>query len=240
MRAASLQAMPTALIFVPGLLCDARLWRDQAAGLADLAPVSIADITLDDSVEAIAARLLAAAPPRFTLIALSMGGYVAFEVLRQARERVEAIALFSTSAAPDPPARAAERQASLASLKAGRFAGVTDRLLPRLIDARHVDGPVGADLKAMAGRVGGEAFVRQQTAILNRPDSRPLLPDLDIPTLVAVGDGDVLTPPTEAVAMFRALPRPRFHLFHRCGHLPAIEQPNTTTELLRGWLETTG
>lgn len=228
--------MPTALVFIPGLLCDARLWRDQQAGLQDLAPGVIADVTLDDSVSAMAARLLAAAPPRFTLVGLSMGGYVAFEVLRQARQRVEALALLSTSAAPDSPGRAAERQASLSSLAAGRFAGVTDRLLPRLIDTQHLDGPVGDDLKAMAQRVGGEAFVRQQTAILHRPDSRPLLAELDIPTLVAVGDGDVLTPPSESVAMFRALPRPVFHLFHRCGHLPAIEQPAETTRVLRAWM----
>lgn len=224
------------ILFIPGLLCDARLWRDQREALSDLAPATIADVTLDDSVAGMAARLLAQAPPRFTLIGLSMGGYVAFEVLRQARERVGALALLDTSAAPDPPERSAERQASLKSLPTGRFAGVTTRLLPRLIDERHVDGPVGDDLKAMARRVGGEAFVRQQTAILNRPDSRPLLNSLDIPALVAVGDGDVLTPPSESVAMFRALPRPSFHLFHRCGHLPAIEQPEETSRVLRVWL----
>lgn len=228
------------IVFIPGLLCDARLWRDQVAALSDLAPASIADVTLDDSVEGMAARLLAAAPPRFTLVALSMGGYVAFEVLRQARERVGAAALLDTSAAPDAPGRAAEREAALASMGAGRFAGVTDRLLPRLIDERHLGGPVGEELKAMAQRVGGEAFVRQQTAIMRRPDSRPLLGSIDIPVLTAVGDGDVLTPPSQSVAMFRALPRPRFHLFHRCGHLPAIEQPDETSAVLRDWLTAVG
>ncbi|KQW72069.1 alpha/beta hydrolase [Phenylobacterium sp. Root77] len=227
------------IVFIPGLLCDERLWRDQQAALADLAPSIVADVTRDDSVAGMAARLLADAPPRFSVVALSMGGYVAFEVLRQARERVGAVALLDTSAAPDAPGRSAEREAALASLSRGRFAGVTDRLLPRLIDEQHLGGPVGEDLKAMAQRVGGEAFVRQQTAILNRPDSRPLLGSLDIPALVAVGDGDVLTPPSESVAMFRALPRPWFHLFHRCGHLPAIEQPEETSALLRRWLATT-
>lgn len=224
------------ILFIPGLLCDARLWRDQQAALSDLAPTLVADVTQDDSVAAMAARLLAQAPPRFTLIALSMGGYVAFEVLRQAKDRVEALALLDTSASPDPPERAAERQAGLKSLSTGRFTGVTTRLLPRLIDEQHLAGPVGDDLKAMAQRVGGEAYVRQQTAILGRPDSRPLLGLIDMPVLVAVGDGDVLTPPSESVAMFRALPRPSFHLFHRCGHLPAIEQPDETSDVLRRWL----
>lgn len=234
----------TSLVFVPGLLCDARLWRDQVAGLSDIAASTIADVTLDDSVQGMAARLLALAPARFTLVGLSMGGYVAFEVLRQARERVEAVALFSTSAAPDPPERAAERQAQLKSLTSGlasgRFRGVTDRLLPRLVDDRHVDGPVGEEIKAMADRVGGPAFVRQQTAILARPDSRPLLAGLDMPVLVAVGDGDRLTPPERSLEMFRALPDPSFHLFHRCGHLPAIEQPGETSAVLRRWLDSLG
>jgi pimeloyl-ACP methyl ester carboxylesterase len=226
----------TPIVFVPGLLCDARLWRDQAASLVDLAPSSIADVTRDDSVIAMAERLLAEAPPRFNLIALSMGGYVAFEVLRQARERVAAVALLDTSAAPDPPSRTAEREATLQSLAHGRFAGVTDRLLPRLVDEQHLDGPVAEDIKAMAQRVGGEAFVRQQTAIMTRPDSRPLLASLDMPALVGVGDSDVLTPPGEAVAIFHALPCPTFHLFHRCGHLPAMEQPQETSRVLRNWL----
>lgn len=226
----------TPIVFVPGLLCDARLWRDQSAALADLAASTIAEVTLDDSVAAMAARLLADAPPRFTLVGLSMGGYVAFEVMRQAPERVRALALFDTSAAPDAPARRAKREAGLRSVGTGRFLGVSDSLLPTLIDARHLDGPVGREVAAMAQRVGAEAFVRQQTAILNRPDSRPLLASITVPTLVAVGDGDVPTPPQRSVEIFRGVQRPSFHLFHRCGHLPAMEQPDETTAVLRRWL----
>ena len=94
------------LVFLPGLLCDGRLWRDQAETLADVAEPTIADLTLDDSVAAMAARALAGAPRRFALAALSMGGYVAFEMLRQASERVTRLALLDTSAAPDTPQRA--------------------------------------------------------------------------------------------------------------------------------------
>jgi pimeloyl-ACP methyl ester carboxylesterase len=228
------------IVFVPGLLCDERLWRDQAKALSDLTTCCTADVTKDATVGEMAARLLAAAPPRFTLIALSMGGYVAFEVLRQASDRVQALALFDTSASPDPPGRAAERRAALNSLSSGRFVGVTNRMLPRLVDEQHLDGPVGQELRAMAERVGGEAFARQQRAILTRPDSRPLLPSISIPTLVGVGDGDVLTPPEEAVTIFRGVQHPSFHLFHRCGHLPAIEQPEATTDVIRAWLGTVG
>jgi hypothetical protein len=107
---------------------------------------------------------------------------------------------------------------------------------PSRVDERHLRGPVADELKAMARRVGVDAFVRQQKAILGRPDSRGLLPTIDIPTLIAVGDGDALTPPSESIAMFRPIPNPTFHLFHRCGHLPAMEQPETTTAVLKRWL----
>ncbi|RAK56962.1 alpha/beta fold hydrolase [Phenylobacterium deserti] len=227
----------TPLVFVPGLLNDERLWQDQRVALSDLGETFVADTLQDDSIGAMAARLLDEAPAGpFVLIGLSMGGYVAFEVVRQAPDRVAALALFDTTAAPDPPSRRAAREMGLKSLAAGRFQGVTDRLLPKLVDARHLDGPVGDEVKVMARRVGGEAFVRQQTAIIGRVDSRPLLPQITAPTLVAVGDRDQLTPPAEAVAMFRELPRPAFHLFHRCGHLPPLEKPEETSELLRRWL----
>ncbi len=226
----------TPVVFIPGLLCDARLWRDQVDGLGDLATSTIADVGLDDSVGAMAARLLDAAPPRFTLVGLSMGGYVAFEVMRRAPQRVAALALLSTSAAPDTPARRTEREAGLKAVATGRFLGVSRRLLPRLVEARHLDGPVGHEIAEMARRVGGEAFLRQQTAILNRPDSRPTLGEIAVPTLVAVGDSDVMTPPALSIEIFRGLQRPSFHLFHGCGHLPPMEQPQATTALLRRWL----
>jgi pimeloyl-ACP methyl ester carboxylesterase len=228
----------TPLVFLPGLLCDERLWRDQAEALSDIATPFIADLTLDNSVAAMAGRALGAAPDRFALAALSMGGYVAFEILRQAPQRVTRLALFDTSAAPDDPARIAQRKVGIASLKIGRFAGVTTRLLPQLVHPSHVAGPVGEELKAMAARVGGDAFLRQQQAILGRPDSRPLLATIAVPTLVAVGDGDVLTPPAEALEIHHGIAGSRFHLFRNCGHLPAIEQPRETNEVLRAWLAT--
>lgn len=228
-----------ALVFLPGLLCDARLWRDQADDLADIADPTIADLTLDDSVAAMAARVLEAAPERFALAGLSMGGYVAFEILRQAPHRVERLALLATSAAPDTPARAENRRRAMAALQVGRFLGVTQRMVPQLLHASRLDEPLGAEVKAMAARVGGPAFLRQQSAILGRPDSRPLLASITVPTLVAVGDSDQLTPPAESQAIHAAIAGSRLHVFEACGHLPAMERPDETTALLRAWLTET-
>lgn len=224
------------LLLLPGLLCDQRLWRDQARALGDIAEPSIPDLTLDDSLSAMASRVLDAAPKRFALTALSMGGYVAFEILRQQPERVTRLALLDTSAGIDSPQRVSQRMAGVQSLKHGRFFGVTARMLPQLVHAHHVHGPVGEEVQAMAKRVGGEAFLRQQNAILNRPDSRPLLPSIAIPTLIAVGDSDVLTPPGESEEMHRQIAGSSYHVFAECGHLPPMEMPGATSQLLRRWL----
>lgn len=226
----------TPLLLLPGLLCDAGLWAPQADALADVAEVQVADLTQDDRVEAMAARVLAQAPARFALAGLSMGGYVAFEILRQAPERVSRLALLDTTAAPDSPERALQRRRSLAILKRGRFLGVTQQLLPTLVHPRHVHGPVGQAVQAMAQRVGPEAYRRQQTAILHRPDSRPLLPTLTQPTLVLGGADDSLTPPAVLQALAGPIPQAQLHTLPDCGHLPTLEQPEATTALMRRWL----
>lgn len=231
------------LLLLPGLLCDARLWRDQVAGLADLAaPCVVADLTQDDSLAGMAARALARmeGAPRFALCALSMGGYVAFEVLRQAAPgRVSRLALLDTSARPDEEAQARRRRGLMALARAGAagtFRGVTPRLLPQLIHPRHLGGPIGAEVMAMAERVGRDAFLRQQAAILGRPDSRPDLPGIRMPVLVAAGEEDVLTPPALAREMAEAIPGARLALLPGCGHLPPMEDPAAVTALLRAWL----
>jgi pimeloyl-ACP methyl ester carboxylesterase len=164
-----------------------------------------------------------------------MGGYVAFEIMRQAPWRVENLALLSTSASPDTPERRAYRSASIGMLAAGKFAGVTRRLLPQLVHPTAV-ARVGARVQQMARRVGGEAFLRQQRAILARPDSRALLPAISVPTIVAVGDGDALTPPAESILMAQTIPGARFSVFRECGHLPPIEKPSEVSRLLLDWI----
>ena len=229
---------PLPLLLLPGLLCDARLWRDPAEALADIAPVHQADLTQDDSVAGMATRVLATAPPVFALAALSMGGYVAFEILRQAPARVARLALLDTSARLDPPKRRLVRQAGLALAEAGRFAGVTRKLLPQLVHESRVDSDVGDEVMAMAQRVGREAFLRQQRAILDRPDSEPLLPTIAVPTLLGVGEDDRMTLPEETRLMHARIPGARLHVFPRCGHLPPMEVPQDTAAVLREWLTT--
>jgi len=224
------------LLLLPGLLCDARLWRDQAAGLADIARPVVADLTRDDGLAAMAARALAAVEGPFAMAGLSMGGYVAMEVMRRAPERVVRLALLDTSARPDTPEQSRHRRGLIAMTRTGRFRGVTPRLLPRLLHPDHLGGALAAEVEAMAGRVGRDAFLRQQAAILARPDSRPDLPGIAVPTLVAVGEADVLTPPALAREIAEAVPGAVLRVLPGCAHLTTMEAPEAVTAMLRDWL----
>lgn len=225
------------LLFLPGLLCDARLWRDQAATLAGHRCV-VADLTHDETVGAMAERALRAVPEGAPLAVcgLSMGGYVAFEIMRRAPARVARLALFDTSARPDTPEQTRRRRALLALSESGMFRGVTPRLLPQLLAPANLAGPLGGEVMAMAERVGRPAFHRQQRAIMHRPDSRPGLAAIAVPTLVAVGEEDALTPPHLAEEMAAGIPGARLARIAGAGHLPPMETPGAVTDLLRDWL----
>ena len=194
------------------------------------------DLTLDASLPEMAERVLSAAPVTFALAALSMGGYVAFEILRQSPDRVTRLALFDTTAGPDSAVRARQRAASIEAAKFGRFAGVTPRLLSQLVHTSRIQSDVGDEVLAMATRVGRDAFLRQQTAILQRPDSRHELARIRVPTVIGVGEDDVLTPVDEAREMHAGIADSVLHIFPRCGHLPAMELPAESSEVLRRWL----
>jgi pimeloyl-ACP methyl ester carboxylesterase len=225
------------LLLLPGLLCDAALWRAQIADLADLAECRVADLTRDDSMGTMAEAALADAPPRFALAGLSMGGYVAHEIMRRAPGRVERLALLDTSARADSDEQRARRHSLLALARRGRFRGVTPRLLPQLVHpARLDDAPLVETVMGMAERVGRDGFLRQQTAILGRPDSRPDLPRIACPTLVLCGRQDALTPLEVHEEMAAVISAARLVVVEECGHLSPLERPAAVSAAMREWL----
>ena len=226
--------MTSDLVLLPGLICDERLWRDVITGLD--ARSMVADLTQDDSIAAMATRTLAAAPARFALASLSMGGYVAFEIMRQAPERVTHLALFDTSARADDEARKETRRKGIEMARQGRFIGVSRGLLASLVAPQHMGTPVAAAVQAMSERVGQAAYMRQQAAIMNRVDSRGMLGEIAVPTLVGVGESDKLTPPELAQELATGIPGAELVTFPDSAHLPTMENPAAVVDAMRNWL----
>jgi pimeloyl-ACP methyl ester carboxylesterase len=188
-------------------------------------------------MEAIAADILAHAPPRFALAGLSMGGYVAFETMRQAPERVLKLALLDTTARPDTPEQAERRKTQIEMTRAGRHGEIPALLFPVLVHAsRRGDAALRALVDAMFFDLGPEAHIRQQTAILTRPDSRPGLSSIRCPTLVAAGDGDELTPPAIAAEIAGAIAGAKLAIVPESGHLSTLERPAAVSNLLVEWI----
>ncbi|GFM50313.1 alpha/beta hydrolase [Pseudomonas cichorii] len=224
------------LVLLPGLLNDERLWAHQVAAFEPSRSVSVADLSQDDSIEKMARRTLEQAPPFFALAALSMGGYVAMEIMRQAPERVVALALFDTMVRPDSEDRARVRRGLLELAKLGKFMGVTPHLLPRIIHARCLGTVAAQQVMDMAQTIGREGFIRQQQAIIEREDYRSLLETISVPTLIVVGENDEITPVEESVFTQQGIAGSRLVVLPECGHLPPLEYPQRTTELLQEWL----
>jgi pimeloyl-ACP methyl ester carboxylesterase len=230
--------MSEPLILVPGLLCDRALWAHPLAHLGPPEAMSVPDLRPHEGFEAMAEAILAEAPPRFALAGLSMGGYVAHAIMRLAPERVSRLALLDTSARADTPEQTTRRRALIELAKIGKFKGVTPRLLPLLVHKdRLADTALTDTIMGMAERIGQEAFLRHQTAIIGRIDSRPHLAAYACPTLVMVGRQDAITPVEVSAEQARMIPGAKLVVIEGCGHLTTLERPEAATAVLSYWLQ---
>ncbi len=229
--------MAEPLLLVPGLNCTAELFRPQIDVFSSEREVVVADNRSDDRIEAMAERALAAAPERFALAGLSMGGYVALAIQRQAPERVTRLALLDTTARPDTPEGSERRRALMEWAKSGEFDRVHETLWPRLVHPdRYGDRVLEGIVRTMMDDTGVEAFCRQQEAIIARVDSRPLLPAIACPTLVLVGAQDAITPLEMAQEMADAIPKSRLVVVPETGHLATLEAPVHVNAALARWM----
>jgi pimeloyl-ACP methyl ester carboxylesterase len=230
----------TPLVLLPGTLLDAELFGHQIEHLSDATEITVGDLTRDDSIAGMARTVLAATPQRFALAGLSLGGIVAFEIMRRAPERVSRLALLDTTPLPPRPEQLAA-WAELGGLaEAGRLDQVVDRLLLGLFrPGWRADERTERAVRAMAHRVGAAAYGRQLRALAGRADSRPTLGTLTCPTLVLVGRQDALTPVALHEEMAAAIPNAALVTVEQCGHLCPLEQPQAVTAALRDWLRIT-
>jgi pimeloyl-ACP methyl ester carboxylesterase len=225
------------VLFVPGLLCSAEVFAPQLVALWPYGPVTIASTLQGGSMEEMASAILATAPPRFALVGISMGGYIAFEIMRQAPERVLKLALLDTTARADSPQQTAQRRLVIEQAQSGDFEALAQRMLTAITHPSHRDDPALQAINArMARTIGLDGFIRQNQAAIDRVDSRPSLAAIQIPTLVLVGDKDPLTPPDLSQEIAAAIPGARLIVVPDSGHSSTVEQPEAVNRALVEWI----
>lgn len=225
------------LVLLPGLVNDSRVWQHQVAGLADIAQVSVGDLTKGHTIAEMASDILAHAPAGpFALAGLSMGGYVALEIMREAPERILALALLDTNARPDSLTAVDMRNEAIAQAECN-YQAVIEGLMPKQLHPLHMeDTELVGMITEMAMSLGNKIFIRQQRAIAERMDSIPSLALIKCPTLVLCGRDDAITPIGLHQEMVTAIEGAGLIIVSDCGHLSALEQPLRINEALAQWL----
>jgi pimeloyl-ACP methyl ester carboxylesterase len=231
------------VLFLPGLLEDADAFRAQIEAIGPRAACVVADLTRSDSIAALARDALEQAethPGRLSIVGHSMGGYVALEVMRQAPDRIERLALLNTNARPDSPESTQNRE-RLMALAAKDFPAVIHALMPKLLLEKHLDDSLGmvGVVTEMALAAGKDAFLRQERAIIGRIDSRPHLAAIRCPTLVVAARDDAIMPAEILEELARGIRGARLQVIADCGHMASIERPAEVSKLLVDWLSTT-
>jgi pimeloyl-ACP methyl ester carboxylesterase len=226
------------LVFACAHLTDERLFAHQVDALRTAYDCRVFAFRDLGTLGGMAEELLAHSPQRFTLIGLSLGGYLAFEIIRRQLDRIERLVLLDTRAVADDEALRQGRLADIAKVQAGGIDALIPELPLRWMHPVHRPG-LSALMTSMARSIGARGQFNQQQAMLARPDSHADLRKLKVPTLIACGREDMATPLAEHERMRDCVPGARLEVLEQCGHLSTIEQPETVTSLLTRWLDDT-
>ncbi|MEO0436953.1 MAG: alpha/beta fold hydrolase [Pseudomonadota bacterium] len=231
-------ASPSPVVLLPGMMCDQRLWSHQRYALAGHADVLCPIYASYASVASIAKDLLGRLPRYFSLAGLSMGGIIAFEIMRQAPERVLRLALLDTNYRAEAPARRALREQQIEQVQAGGLARVLrEELKPNYLARAHrTNSKLLDQVLAMGLDLGEEAFVAQSLALRDRRDSTSILESIQCPTLVLCGEEDSLCPIELHAHMAEQIVKARLIVVPECGHLSPMEQPAVVNRELEFWL----
>lgn len=221
---------------LPGLMCDERIWAPQVSALAEYEPVAVRGYGDARSLKAMAERVLATAPPRFSLAGHSMGGRVALEIMRLAPDRVERLALLDTGVHPLSPGEPEKRRALLELGRREGMAALVDQWLPPMVHAAHRNEEFLRGLREMCVSAGLDRYQDQMTALLERPDARPVVATIRCPTLVGAGSDDTWAPVEQHRAIAAAIPGATLAIFDRAGHMAPVEAPGQVTAALQQWL----
>ena len=228
-----------ALVFVPGMLCDRRLFAPQLAALSDEYDCMVGDVAQDASIVTMAARILAQAPPHFALAGLSLGGIVAMEIIRQAPERVTHLALMATNHRAAGQAFIDIRTEQIGRARAGGLRRIVIEEMKGhyLAERNATDAALLALVVDMAMQCGAPVFEKQARALIARRDQSDTLRDWRKPVLLLCGAEDDLCPPATHEAMAALMPQAKLAILPQTGHLLTLESPEAATAHLQKWLE---
>lgn len=225
------------VLALPGLLCDAYVWQQQATALADIADFLIPEFDREDSLEAMARTALDLCDGKISVIGHSMGGRAAMALWRLAPDRVERLALLDTGAQPRRDGEEVGRMKLVALAREQGMAALADAWLPPMVHPnRTADDGLLQPLREMVQRKTPEIFANQQNALLNRPDAMPALASITVPTLVGVGREDLWSPVAQHEEMVAAIPGAKLVIFEESGHMSTVENAPAVTAALRDWL----
>jgi pimeloyl-ACP methyl ester carboxylesterase len=229
------------LLFLPGLACDAEVWKHQARPLAEITSVEIADYGSSDSLPEMAREALERAPERFAVAGHSMGGRVAMEIVRSAPERVVGLALLDTAYQPWTAGEAGEREKAERAgyVKIAQSQGMramARQWLQKMVHpSRLADAPLIDAIIEMFGRKSPDVFAGQIKALLDRPDATPVLVAARCPTLVACGREDAWALLEVHRRMAALVPHSELVVIEHCGHMAPMERPEAVTAAVAGW-----
>ncbi len=229
--------MTDPILFIPGILCDARIFLPQIVQLGGQHAVQVAVPAQDETVEQMAERILATAPAKFVLVGHGLGGNVALDILRRDMDRVTRLVLVSTDPLAEPPAAAAAREARIVAARSGRL---PEAILQEYPSDSFAPSPWRPEIMALMQDMGlglGEGvFMRQSRALQRRPDHQKTLRKAMLPALVLAGEADPLTPLRRQDFTAGLLPYGRLVVLPDAGHLPTLEQPESVTAALADFL----
>lgn len=228
---------PLPLVFLPGMMCDARVFAPQIDSLSHDRAVMVAPVHLGERIEEIASATLDAMPAKAALCGLSMGGIVAMEIYRRAPERVARLCLMDTNPFSETPQKAAEREPQIVGVRTGRLREIMrDEMKPSYLADTPYKAQILDMVMDMAEALGPEVFVRQSRALQKRRDQQATLRKITCKTLVICGAEDTLCPPQRHELMAELIGGADLQIIENAGHLPSMEQPQATTAALRRWL----
>ncbi|MEM7296179.1 MAG: alpha/beta fold hydrolase [Pseudomonadota bacterium] len=229
--------MTETVLFLPGMMCDARLFAPQIDALSRDHGVMVAPMGGGERIEEIASQILSIAPAKFALAGLSMGGIVAMEIMRRAPDRVTRLCLMDTNPHAEAPERAAAREPQIVAARAGRLREIMrDEMKPAYLAWGSHRSEVLELVMDMADKLGPEVFVRQSRALQKRRSQETGLHRISCPTLILCGAEDSLCPPDRHAFMAELIPGAELEVIRNAGHLPPLETPAAVTGALRSWL----